>query len=147
MKTFSQTQLELPLPPLAENNKPIYLNLKETNNLICAELKRNFPKNKFSVLSQSGNATHVTWICGPGYYEVADVISHLQGEYFDRSINLSCRHKHYALQDGTVIYAGTDGTTKFGGIIDRVDIACPAGARLMHLGNSVIFYSRRSKRR
>src|SRR5215207_3826357 len=83
--------VSLPSRSASPQNEPThYLGLAETNKLLRAHLKREFPGVKFSVKGDSysgGSSTDIRWTDGPTVKQVDAIVSAYSNRGFDGSID------------------------------------------------------------
>lgn len=131
----------------------------EVTKYVRAALKERFNGVKFSV-RKDGGSIRVTWPMGevaktPAAQKTLNrpvdnvrrdesmlvelLVGDLHGEGFDGMIDLRYSRKHYLLADGTIYYAGSEGTASSGGSVSGGVAPMPEGAREIRLGNDFIF--------
>jgi len=121
-----------------------WVSVVEVAKYVRSLLKRSFPAVKFSVTSDKyagGSSIRVCFDVPEGFDKkaVSEAIGHLHGHGFDGSIDMGYYREHYLLPDGTIVYAGTGGTTGSGGYVEPVKVEQPEGAIKVSLSNSFIF--------
>lgn len=86
-----------------------YLDCCEVAKIVRKELKKAFPKQKFSVRSSKysgGSSIDVGWLDDPSEKEVNGVIGHYHGATFDGSIDLKSYHD--STHEGESVHFGND---------------------------------------
>lgn len=100
------------------SDERVYWRTADTAKYIRGILAREFPGQTFSVRSKEyagGSSITVRWTDGPTPSEVESEVKWLAGKGFDGMIDMSYYHEHWLLPDGTIAYAGTNGTEDSGG--------------------------------
>jgi hypothetical protein len=85
------------------------INTVDVAKLIRVELKKTFPKTKFSVRSSiyaGGSSIRVHWTDGPTKKRVEEVIGHFEGASFDGIIDLKSYHD--SEWNGEKVHFGND---------------------------------------
>ena len=122
-----------------------YLTCAETAKLVRKELKKHFPKTKFSVRSNTysmGASIDVKWKDGPTCKQVESVVSVYGGKGFDGSIDLAYYITAYILPNGEVITGNCEGTQGSGGYVPSIKNEIPEGAREVSFGADYIHTNR-----
>lgn len=86
-----------------------YISVTDTAKLVRVDLKKAFPRTKFSVRSHSysgGASIDVSWTDGPTSTEVDHVVSKYSGSTFDGMIDL--RSYHTSDLNGETVHFGAD---------------------------------------
>jgi hypothetical protein len=94
------------------------INIKEATKMLRADLKRRWPKIKFSVRFEKysmGCNINVTWTDGPTQGVVENVASVFSGSRFDGSDDSTYYVRSWLLPDGTVAAASHDAAGYRGG--------------------------------
>lgn len=137
-------KLKAPEPPKPAESE--YIGVADTAKLIRVQLKKNFPKIKFSVKSKSysmGASISIGWTDGPTTKKVDEVVQVFGGANFDGMIDLKTYVKTWLLPDGSAAYGKSHGTTGSGGVDSAYNYPAPVeGAKLVHFGADYIFTSR-----
>lgn len=123
-----------------------YIDRTIVAKMIRNDLKKNFPKTKFSVRSESysgGGNINVDWIDGPTKKQVEEIIGKYESKGFDGMIDLAYYIGHYMLDDGTIEVLGTDGTSGSMGVVNAYHNPMPKNARKVHLMTGYLFTNRR----
>ena len=125
-------------------SRSAWVSVVEVAKYVRSLLKQSFPSVKFSVTSDKyagGSSIRVSFAAPEGFNikAVGEAIDHLHGHGFDGSIDMGYYREHYLLPDGTIVYAGTGGTTGSGGYVPPVTVEQPEGAIKVSLSNSFIF--------
>lgn len=90
-----------------------HISVTETAKLIRVQLKRTFPKTKFSVRSSSyagGASISINWTDGPTARMVEAITNPFQGAGFDGMIDMKYYVDAYLTKDGRAVFAQTRGT-------------------------------------
>ncbi len=98
-----------------------YISCADTAKLIRAQLKKHFPKTKFSVQSKTysgGASITVKWTDGPTSKLVESVIGAYAGGGFDGMIDMAYCKESWLMPDGTATFAKTTGTAGSRGSVD-----------------------------
>jgi len=93
----------------------------ETAKLIRKQLKKAFPKAKFSVRSDryaGGSAIRVSWFDGPSVRVVETITNPFRGAGFDGMIDMKYHKDSWLLPDGSAVLARSSGTTSSRGVVD-----------------------------
>ena len=124
----------------------IYWRTAEAAKYIRGILAKEFPGQTFSVRSKEyagGSSITVRWVDGPTPNSVEDKVKWLAGKGFDGMIDMAYYHEHWLLPDGTVTYAGTEGTEGSGGVYSKeVESKPHPQARKLSVGVGYIFCER-----
>jgi hypothetical protein len=111
------------------------IHTKEAAKLLRAELKRQFPKTRFSVRTESysmGSHIAVSWIDGPAQRMVEAVANAYSGSRFDGMSDSTYYVKSYLLPDGSAVSVPDQRAAD--GIVAEVSI--PASAELVQFYGS-----------
>jgi len=134
--------LDTPInPPSAE-----YIGVAETAKLIRAALKKTFPGQKFSVVSESysgGACININYTGGPATSAVKAITNAYTGGGFDGSIDMAyCRHSWLA-PDGSASPAYSSGTENSrGSHTSEIGDPHAAGCRYVRFGSDHVFVNR-----
>ena len=109
------------------------------------ELKKAFPGVKFGVRTSKytgGSSIRVDWFDGPTTDRVKEITRHYQGQSFDGSIDMAYYNKQWALEDGTIRYGGTQGTSDSMGYVAKEDLPAPTPTAKKAHTNCYVFTDR-----
>jgi hypothetical protein len=124
-----------------------YLTCAETAKLIRAQLKKRFPKTKFSVVSKTysgGASITVKWTDGPTAKLVESVTSAYAGGGFDGMIDMAYSVEAWLLPDGSATFAKTRGTAGSMGIVPSAQEMQPSfKAERVHFQADYVFCERK----
>lgn len=105
-----------------------HIHRKDIAKIIRADLKRAFPKTKFSVRCRSwsmGGEIAVNWADGPTRHSVEKLIGKYQDRGFDGMIDLAYNYWHWLLPDGSIELGGTNGTAGSRGTVEAFETTKP----------------------
>jgi hypothetical protein len=111
------------------------------SKIIRYELHKNFPGQKFSIVTRHGNSINIDWENGPTQKMVESAVDYLESSGFDGSIDLAYDHYHYLTPEG-IFYGGTSGTEGSMGMHERVIKSQPKNSIMVSLGSDYISYTR-----
>ena len=117
-----------------------YISTKELAVYIRKGLAQRWPGQVFSVKSDSyagGSSVRVGWTDGPSESQVRRFTDPLDGEGFDGMIDMAYYNRHWQMPDGSIVYAGTDGTQGSMGVVAAHKLTKPAGAVEVNIYASV----------
>lgn len=116
-----------------------YYTPAETGKLLRKALAKRFPGVTFSVHKKAYYGVLVEWTDGPTEAEVRALTDAYDGHGHDGSIDLAYSSAAWMLPDGTVTFAGTEGTAGSGGCVpaQEVPAPCPEAKRVRFPGVSV----------
>jgi hypothetical protein len=123
-----------------------YISCAETAKLIRAQLKKNFPKTRFSVKSKTysgGASITIHWTDGPTSKLVESVTSAYAGGGFDGMIDMAYSNESWLLPDGTATFARTTGTQGSMGTVPSAQEMQPSfKAERVHFQADYVFTNR-----
>jgi len=122
-----------------------YLTCAETAKLVRKDLKKHFPKIKFSVRSDNysmGAAIRVSWDNGPTTEQVDNVLCVYESAGFDGMIDLKYSKTSFILPSGEVCSGNSEGTSGSGGVYSPAERNLPIGAEEVSFGSDYITTSR-----
>ena len=128
------------------SNETRYLTVVETAKLVRLELAKHFPKQKFSVGSESysgGASIDIFWTDGVRAKEVEPIAKRFKGADFDGMIDMAIHNKSWLLPDGSAELASSPGTEGSLGTIPRFVSKAPhPNAELVRFGADHVFCNR-----
>ena len=120
-----------------------YLSCAETAKLIRAQLKKEFPGQKFSVRSHvyaGGASINVDWTDRVGEKAVTKLVKKFEGKGFDGMIDMAYNKSIWLLPNGDAEYGESPGTFGSGGVRNAYNIEKPhPDAVLISPGADYIF--------
>ena len=122
-----------------------YLSVTETAKLIRKDLKKHFPKIKFSVRSDSysmGASINVSWKNGPTPDQVENITCVYEGAGFDGMIDLKYNKSAFILPSGEICHGNSQGSEQSAGMDPVIERELPEGAREVHFGADYIHLRR-----
>lgn len=129
-----------------EQVNPRYVDTVEAAKIIRATLAREFPKVRFSVLSDryaGGSSINVYWTDGPTQSQVERFTDAFAGKGFDGMIDMAYYKKAWLLPDGTARFAHTSGTGgSRGSVPEAIGSPMHPDAELVHFGSDYVFCRR-----
>lgn len=123
-----------------------YVSVTDTAKLIRAQLKAQFPDQKFSVKSDKyagGASINVSWTDGPTDSAVYAVVNGFSGQNFDGMIDMAYSKQAWLEDDGSAHLAYSPGTAgQRGSDPERVGSPRTPGARMVHFHADYVFTHR-----